>query len=42
MIEANVARDDVLKALRGINFTEQMLQSPRGSLSGGWKMKVLT
>jgi hypothetical protein len=29
MIEAKVEREDVLKALRGIAFTEEMLHSPR-------------
>ena len=29
MIEANVSREDVLSSLRGISFTEDMLNSPR-------------
>ena len=37
----NVVRAQVEEALRKINFTEEMLTSPRSSLSGGWKMKLL-
>ena len=29
MIEAKVDREEVLKSLRGIAFTEEMLHSPR-------------
>ena len=41
IIEANVTRGEVEKALRDIQFTDAMLTSPRSCLSGGWKMKVL-
>ena len=37
----DVTKDEVEKALRDINFTDDMLFSPRSCLSGGWKMKVL-
>lgn len=37
----NVVKEQVEEALRKINFTEDMLRSPRSSLSGGWKMKLL-
>lgn len=41
IVSANVTREEVETALLGINFTPQMLQSPRSALSGGWAMKVL-
>ncbi|RUP48432.1 armadillo-type protein [Jimgerdemannia flammicorona] len=33
-------RDEIVKALQSVGFTDTMLQSPVGSLSGGWKMKL--
>ena len=41
IVEAAVSREEVQKALMDIGFTTRMLESPRSSLSGGWKMKVL-
>jgi elongation factor 3 len=41
IIQAGVSRPEVEGALREINFTDEMLSSPRSCLSGGWKMKVL-
>lgn len=32
---------DAIAALKQIHFTDEMLQSPRSMLSGGWKMKLL-
>lgn len=37
---AGQSRDDIVKALSSVGFTDAMLQSPVGSLSGGWKMKL--
>jgi elongation factor 3 len=34
-------REEAISALRSIFFTDDMLQTPRNSLSGGWKMKLL-
>eukprot|EP01038_Epipyxis_sp_PR26KG_P012917 gene12917-17311_t len=41
MIDANVAREEAVAALKAIHFTDTMLESPRSLLSGGWKMKLL-
>jgi len=41
MLEANVTREEATAALKNINFTDEMLSSPRNNLSGGWKMKLL-
>ena len=37
----NVTKEEAEAALRKINFTETMISSPRTSLSGGWKMKLI-
>ncbi len=37
----NVTREEAVAAFKSIKFTDEMLQSPRNSLSGGWKMKLL-
>jgi elongation factor 3 len=39
--DVGVTREEARKALTDINFTEEMIESPRSALSGGWKMKVL-
>ena len=41
MKKAEVTKEMATKALADINFTEEMLNSPRSCLSGGWKMKLL-
>eukprot|EP01035_Chromulina_nebulosa_P018284 gene18284-23962_t len=41
MIDAQVTKEEAIKSLKDINFTESMLYSPRSSMSGGWKMKLL-
>jgi len=41
MVEVNVTREEATTALKNINFTDEMLSSPRNNLSGGWKMKLL-
>ena len=41
MVSAEVSQEEATAALYAINFTEQMLTSPRSALSGGWKMKLL-
>ncbi|KAJ3188547.1 hypothetical protein HK101_009078 [Irineochytrium annulatum] len=37
---SHVARKDIESALTQVGFTDGMLESPVGSLSGGWKMKL--
>ncbi len=37
----NVTREDAIAALKKIAFTDEMISSPRSSLSGGWKMKLI-
>ena len=37
----NVTHEEARSALVAIKFTPEMLESPRSSLSGGWKMKLL-
>lgn len=39
--DVGITREEAKKALAEINFTEDMMESPRSALSGGWKMKVL-
>ena len=39
--EMNVKRETALDTLKGIFFTDEMINSPRSSLSGGWKMKLM-
>ncbi|ODV88854.1 hypothetical protein CANCADRAFT_57940 [Tortispora caseinolytica NRRL Y-17796] len=34
------SREDAEKALKDVGFTEEMIQMPISSLSGGWKMKL--
>jgi ATP-binding cassette subfamily F protein 3 len=41
MMAVGVTREEAVTALKQINFTDGMLQNPRNSLSGGWKMKLL-
>ncbi len=41
MRSAGVLRDDALRALLDIRFSEEMLAAPRSALSGGWKMKLV-
>lgn len=41
LVQAGVTRDEAVAALTAINFTQEMLTSPRSCLSGGWKMKLL-
>jgi elongation factor 3 len=41
VIEANTTKNEAIAALKEINFTDTMLNSPRSDLSGGWKMKLL-
>jgi len=41
VVEAKATREEAEKALKDIHFTQTMLESPRSSLSGGWKMKLL-
>ena len=36
-----ISLDDAIAALKQIHFKDEMLQSPRSMLSGGWKMKLL-
>jgi hypothetical protein len=36
-----VTRDELIAALRGIHFTDEMMTYPRSSLSGGWLMKLI-
>ncbi|KAJ3414488.1 hypothetical protein HDV05_006490 [Chytridiales sp. JEL 0842] len=36
----NVERNKIKSALNEVGFTDEMLESPVGSLSGGWKMKL--
>ncbi|KAI9349463.1 P-loop containing nucleoside triphosphate hydrolase protein [Zopfochytrium polystomum] len=37
---SGATKDDVANALKQVGFTPTMQQSPVGSLSGGWKMKL--
>eukprot|EP00605_Chrysophyceae_sp_TOSAG23-4_P000425 GSChrysophyteH1.ASY1.ANO1.482.1 assembled CDS len=37
----NVTKEEAIAALKKINFTDQMISSPRSALSGGWKMKLI-
>jgi len=39
--EAGATREEAEAELRKIFFTDDMINSPRSSLSGGWKMKLL-
>lgn len=39
--EFYITRQDAVDAFKEVGFTEEMLTSPRSSLSGGWKMKLL-
>eukprot|EP00607_Mallomonas_marina_P007760 CAMPEP_0182417132 /NCGR_PEP_ID=MMETSP1167-20130531/1517_1 /TAXON_ID=2988 /ORGANISM="Mallomonas Sp, Strain CCMP3275" /LENGTH=600 /DNA_ID=CAMNT_0024590453 /DNA_START=85 /DNA_END=1887 /DNA_ORIENTATION=- len=41
MTDAGVTSEEIERTLLDTHFTSQMLSSPRSSLSGGWKMKVL-
>lgn len=41
LVALGVTEAEAREALTNIFFTEQMLTSPRSSLSGGWKMKLL-
>lgn len=41
LIEASVTPQEASEKLCGIGFTIEMLEAPRSSLSGGWKMKLL-
>ena len=41
VVESKVARDEATLTLKGIGFTDAMLEAPRSMLSGGWKMKLL-
>ena len=41
MVEANVTREQAVETLKSVKFTDEMMQLPRTSLSGGWKMKLL-
>lgn len=41
MTDAGVTRDEAISKLKSIKFTETMINSPRTSMSGGWKMKLL-
>ena len=39
--ESQVTREEAMSTLKGIGFTDAMLEAPRSMLSGGWKMKLL-
>lgn len=41
MVEAKVTREQAIETLYSVKFTDEMIQLPRTSLSGGWKMKLL-
>jgi elongation factor 3 len=41
MITAGVSRELAIETLESVKFTADMMQLPRTSLSGGWKMKLL-
>jgi elongation factor 3 len=41
LVAAKVSRANAELELKGIGFTDDMLEGPRSALSGGWKMKLL-